>query len=281
MGLYFRSGKPAVLTAGMMLQHGCILAYPLGGGDTIPENSVICNYGVSKYPVPHPPESTRWLNHPSCVKIWMDKVKTADYVNGSFEDMFIEMTTDVEVAQEWSSSGCQVVCRTISDGCNGIGITLWDESMGGVPSRIDGEDVVLYTKLFKNKREYRVFIATDGNSCNIINIYKKVVHRSKSAHGVDKKIRIAYDLSPTGVWAFVSKQLKDVDQAIIELAYNFMIRQWNKAIDDGKPNRKLSFCGMDVVYNEYYDRAKIVEVNTAAGIGRMDVLPFIDALRGL
>jgi glutathione synthase/RimK-type ligase-like ATP-grasp enzyme len=246
----------------------------------IPANSTIINWGKSQFPAEVLDYSNnngiKWFNHPDAVALWKDKGKVCDRIEGThlLGSLFIEMTKDQSVAQEWLDSGYAVVCRTLLNASNGRGISVIDPEEGAsVPTHVDNQRVLLYTKYFKKRREYRVHVAWSYrcNESRVLSVQSK--RRRRDAEYDDTRIRNAHDTG-AGSWVFIDEPLDDVPQPVLEVAKLFI---QESAIDgSNQASQALDFAGLDIGYNQHYNQARIIEVNTAPGIGPRDAARFTE-----
>lgn len=157
-----------------------------------------------------------------------------------------DFTTDYDSALEWINNGFDVVARTLTQGHAGHGVQVVSDA-AHLPA-----ECKVYTKYIKKKREFRVNIFGD----KVVNVREK--KRQAGATG-DGKIRSQSNGYTTTFASNVPQQVKDL--ALLA--------------------RKVSdsdFVGVDVIYNQYYDQAYVLEVNSGPSIEGQSVNDFAQAI---
>lgn len=146
-------------------------------------------------------------------------------------------TTDPEVAAAWAEEGSQVVVRSLSRASGGRGIELVDDP-AAIPS------APLYTRYVKKKEEYRVHVMFGG----VVDVQRKARELEVPDEEVNWQIRNAangfiYARESCDPPMDVLRQGRDAVRALY-----------------------LDFGAADVVWNEHYGEATVLEVNTACGL---------------
>ena len=176
----------------------------------------------------------RLINDPLKVNTCRNKLTFFTAMSGKVN--IPEWTVDKEVAKQWAADGkTKIYCRQSLNGQGGAGIVVAEKA----------EDVVnapLYTKRVKNSREYRVHIFKD----RAIQVLEK---RHPKEGEYNEVIR-----NEAGGWRFFHP-LVFVPQCVIDEAI--------KAVAVAG----IDFGGVDVVYSKKQDKAFVLEVNTAPGLG--------------
>lgn len=210
------------------------------------------------------------FNDPENVSIWSDKRNMCHYINNELEEeersLFIEQTVDHDVAQQWADDGYTVVVRQLARASCGRGIVIVEPD-DEVPS---GQ---VFTKYQKKKHEYRVHVGlcVEPNAYEVPVVAKVLcVQRKAKKRGVeyaDTRIRNAHSENDIG-WVFLSTAIEDVPAAVLETA------------KEALKVSGLDFAGADVIYNERLNRAWVVELNTAPGIGATDAQAYVSYFEG-
>jgi glutathione synthase/RimK-type ligase-like ATP-grasp enzyme len=203
-----------------------------------PRNKIVINWGCHGQ-VPSD-DTTRVINNPINVGLASDKLVYFCYL-WSHEspldtpgEYLLEYTECMDEAKEWVKDGHKVVCRTIINGHEGKGIVIAETE----------DEVVnapLYTKYMKKKHEYRVHVMGG----RVIDIQRKAKRNGVPPHPIR---------NTANGYVFSRNNIGEVPLKVYDAAITIV-----DALG-------LDFGGADVIYNEHYDTAKVVEVNTAPGI---------------
>lgn len=174
------------------------------------------------------------LNEYNSVARACDKIRAFKTMQGTVSIPLF--TTDRAVAASWFvKPGTTVVCRTIVNGHEGRGIVLAES-----PDEL--VDAPLYTLYVPKKKEFRVHVA--GN--DVIDVTQKVLKKDHP----DPDFRIRNTAN-----GFVFKRNEiDIPEDVTKQA---MIAVKVLGLDFG---------AVDVIWNEKYQKAYVLEVNTAPGI---------------
>lgn len=145
-----------------------------------------------------------------------------------------------ERAEDIPDDAFPIVCRTILNGHSGAGIVIANTRDELVPCR-------LYVQYKKKKHEYRIHLGwTEGRGIVQIDAQKKVI--------------------PAGTEP-LNTQVRNHGNGYIYARENIVIP--NSVMSVARQcfeELSLDFCAVDVIYNEYYDKAYVLEVNTAPGL---------------
>lgn len=141
----------------------------------------------------------------------------------------VPFTTDREVAKKWQQEGHIVFART-PGGQKGINIDV-------IQPHQELPDRPLYTRYVKNYTEFRVNVAYD----KAIHVSQK---RKSNAVEVNPFIR-----SQSGGWDFRKPLFEPNGLRQLAIAAS-------KAVG-------LDFSGVDIIYNKFYDKLYVLEVNSA------------------
>lgn len=158
-----------------------------------------------------------------------------------------EWTTSRITAERWIEEGSVVIARRLlrSSGGNGIVVCTTQEEMVDAP---------LYTKYIKKRDEYRVHIFND----EVIRVQHK--RKRLEEEEVDYKIR-----NHDNGWVFC---VQDVEPPMD------VIRQASHAMAASG----LCFGAVDVIYNAHYDKAYVLEINTAPGLEGTTLTDYAEAI---
>ena len=159
-----------------------------------------------------------------------------------------EWTDDYHVAEEWQSAGHTVVCREQVKGAKGSGVFIC----------APGDDLVdakIYVKYQKKKREFRVNIFKN----KFVNIREK--KRKAGATG-DTKVWSPHNGYIT---AHVQTPVKDL-QLVKDLAEKASLVS------------ESDFVGVDIIYNQFFDKYYVLEVNSGPAIEGSSVDDFAAAI---
>jgi len=150
-------------------------------------------------------------------------------------------TTSKDTAQTWLDSNVDVMGRQSLTGHGGSD-AIFIPRDGQVP---DMYDFRLYTQYVPKQAEYRVHVFQG----NIIQLQEKKCRRDMAREDRDYRIR-----NHTRGWVFCQEDVEAPPQ-VCEYAI--------KAVE----LLGLDFGAVDVVYNKLRDKAVVLEINTAPGLG--------------
>ncbi len=173
----------------------------------------------------------RIINHPLMVRHTTNKLRTFDILSNM--RCIPEYTNSQDVARRWTGDGHTVYCRTIVDGREGAGIVL-----AKTPEEVVGAP--LYTKRFKNSKEYRVHVAF-GKAIQVVQ------KKKRNGTNADPNIR------SNDNWVF-ARNISGVPDEVV--------RQAILAVT----TLGLDFGAVDVVWSIKNQKACVLEVNTAPGL---------------
>lgn len=160
-----------------------------------------------------------------------------------------EWTTDAAVAQSWSAAGSLVVARTILNGHSAAGLVIINP---GDP----WTEAPLYTKYVKKQDEYRVHIVNG----RVIDVQKKAKRRDfegEHNHQV-RNLANGYIYMREGVVA---------PDDVLEQAKR------------GMACSGLDFGACDVLWNNHFQQAYLLEINTAPGLTGSTLTAYAEAFR--
>lgn len=198
----------------------------------------IINWGCPTWPKNAPGQI---INLPTSVKLCTNKLKFFQAVQDKVR--IPEFTADLETALDWVQDGETVLGRRIS-GHSGKDIAFFNED----PVKFNESQ--LWTKYKKKKMEFRVHVMNG----KVLFIQKKVL-RTEDENGepIDKTLVDFRIRNHANGFIFQKQNVnppKDVlDQAIAAVS----------AVT-------LDFGAVDVIWNEFEQKAYVLEVNTAPGL---------------
>lgn len=160
-----------------------------------------------------------------------------------------EWTTSKDEALQWQNEGHFVVARE----------RIKSQAGGGVYVIEPGQlmpDAKVYTKYLKKKREFRVNIFKD----KVVNIREKVKQKKEGSTYIRNTAN-----------GYTTTHCKPMSLSLTE-------RLKALALEARKVS-KSDFIGVDIGYNEFYDNAFVLEVNSGPSIEGSSVLDFVKAIQ--
>ena len=163
----------------------------------------------------------------------------------------VEWTTHKDVANDWINQREKVVARATLSGHSGMGITICDNLDTPLPN------VPLYTKYIKKTYECRVHVFR-GRVIDAQIKRKKTtdIPEDQTANPLIRNIH-------TG-WVYCRE-----DFTLPEEAANLSIQAVNTV--------NLDFGAVDLIYNKYYNKFYILEINTAPGLDGTTLNNYVQA----
>ena len=149
-----------------------------------------------------------------------------------------EFTTDLMQAMNWLDDGSIIISRTLLNSTKGRGIYLTypDEPLEAIT------EAPMYVKYVKKNSEYRVHIIGG----RIVDVQQKRVRQG--SEGNNFQIR-----NHANGWVFCREDVNPPSMVLTESM---------RAIT----SLNLDFGAVDVIYNDYYKTAYVLEINTAPGL---------------
>jgi len=232
-----------------------------GDGNYRPSrNHLIINWGNSTQPTTWGYYEDRVLNMCGPVSRASNKLDAFGIMQGPTGVTIPDFTTDREEAQQWVDDGNVVVCRSILRGHSGAGIGLVGQQIedgdhtGTVPPNIP-----LYVKYIKKAREYRVHVFQG----RIIDVQQKRKRGGIDSEEVDYQVR-----NHSNGWVYCRGDVAP-NQSVLDNAIAA-----TRALG-------LDFGGVDVIWNDHYEQATVLECNTAVGLEGATVNIYADAIEQL
>lgn len=199
-----------------------------------PSKTVI-NWGASE--VPEEVGKCNILNPPEVVALCSNKLSFFQEVDGQCRTPL--WTDDSEVALTWLEGNGRVFARTKTRGSGGDGIVEVEDADQMVRAK-------LYTKYQPKREEYRVHIMAG----KVFLVQRKALSSSFPTEAVNWHIR-----NYGGGFIFTRNEDHTPNPDVIEQA----LAAFNAI-------KGLTFGSVDVIFNEYYNQAYVLEINTASGL---------------
>lgn len=202
------------------------------------EDKIVINWGASK--LPEEVNKCTVINTEEAVSVAADKLKFFNATQGKVN--IPEFTTDVNEARVWSADGKVVVARTKLNGHSGEGLHIIDD----LPhfEGFNHYSVKLYVKYIPKKEEYRIHVVNG----EVIDSRRKALSEDFDKCQANWKVR-----SHQNGFIF-AKDGFEVPEQVSEqaiLAVNVI---------------GLDFGAVDVIWNNFYKKAYVLEINTAPGL---------------
>ena len=209
---------------------------------------VIVNWGNQYIPNWEVPDPSFVLNPLLPVALASDKLATLSVLR-QFGVSVPEFTTQVDEARRWLQENCTVVRREILHGSGGRGIDILEGP------EATAQDAPLFTKYVKKRNEYRIHVFKG----RVIHIQEK--RKRRGGEVTSTQVR---NLS-TG-WVFCQDDVNPHDNVLIEATAAVV-------------SLGLDFGAVDVIWNDYYEKAYVLEVNTAPGLEGTTLQKYIEAIQ--
>lgn len=201
------------------------------------KNKLVINWGARS--LPEEVTKCNILNTPEAIITCSDKLTFFKILKEKALARTPDFTTNMEEACAWVKSGKIVVCRTILNGHSGEGIVLAEEENELVAAP-------LYTKYVPKKEEYRVHIFRG----QVFITQRKALKEAVFPEQVNWKIR-----NVANGFLFARNEGTPIPEDVHIQAMN----AFNSV-------EGLDFCSVDVVWNEFQQKAYVLEINTASGL---------------
>ncbi len=210
-------------------------------------SKLVINWGSSS--LSHRVDPRRTLNHPSCVEMAANKLKTLTTLT-AHDIPCVASTSSFEEARSWLAEGNTIYQRLIVSGHSGAGIIIVKpgENLTYAP---------LYTKKFKTKREYRVHVGVKDNVGSVIHIQQKRLRQDAPVDRI-KGIR-----NHSNGWIFACNDVDPLHQEAQQVAI------------DGVMALELDFGAVDLLVDRN-NNAVICEINTAPGLEGTTINKYVE-----
>ncbi len=216
------------------------------------KDDYIINWGCSSYKPSF--GEARIINHPQFIQEASNKLKFFRLMDVPNGPRIPPYTDDSTIALGWLSpeDGRQVCIRTTLSGHSGSGLSILSHNM--VEQFVEAP---LYTLYIPKKYEYRLHFAFG----KLIDIQRKALRKGIDPKTVNWQIR-----NLKNNFIYVRKNLNTPPDVILQAtkAYNLS---------------NLNFGAVDVIWNEYEQKAYVLEINTAPGLRNSTLEPYIKAFK--
>lgn len=218
-------------------------------------NHTVVNWGCSSFDNSFP--VSNWINTPKAVGIAANKLSSFKVLQKVIPDNIPEFTTDLTEAQAWADEGLTVVIRTKLTGHSGDGIFIFNKEEE--PHDHQGTIVTapLYVKYIKKTKEYRAHVING----RVVDVQEKRKRRNIENDLVDYRVR-----NNDNGWVYCRDNINYGD-TLVDLAV------------DSVRSMALDFGAVDIIYNSYYDKYYVLEVNTACGMEGSTVTSYANHIR--
>ena len=204
---------------------------------------VIINWGNSYNP--HWLEAEHDLNKPEAIHVACNKLTTFRALQASGYEHLPDWTTDIDVARNWITEGCKVMCRTLLTSHSGRGIIVADtvDQLVTAP---------LYTKHARHRDEYRIHVFKGS-------VIDQTQKRRRISTGARTDVR-----NHDNGWVFCRTNVNAPD-ALLSSAVNAVSKLG------------LDFGAVDIGYRYRDEKPILFEVNTAPGIEGTTLIKYTQA----
>ena len=210
------------------------------------ERDTIINWGSSN----RMGEFGAVLNSPISVAIASDKLRFFNHIaqtDAHLQPQIPEFWTN---ENDIPNEAFPIVCRTILNGHSGAGIVIANDRSQLVRSP-------LYVRYMKKRDEYRIHVGSEG----IIAIQRKAI--PNGTEPTDTRIRNHHN-----GYVFVRGDVNPPEQ---------VLHQATAAINA----LGLDFGAVDIIWNNHYQLATVLEVNTAPGLEGQTITDYANYFRNL
>lgn len=197
--------------------------------------SLLINWGSSSIPIRYQENVYKTLNLPYIVDTCIDKKKFFNALQYT-EVSIPEFTSSRTEAENFIRDGHTILIRYILKGRGGRGIRICNNIN-------DLGDAPLYVVYKKKKREYRVHVFNNEI------LFTQIKAKRRGANQVNYQIQ---NLQNGFIYArYLEEEVPECvkDQALMAVE-----------------KIGLDFGAVDVIYNRHYNRAYVLEINTAPGL---------------
>lgn len=213
------------------------------------DEKVVINWGCST--LPEEVKKCKIVNNPECVGVASNKLKFFEACEGYVN--IPEFTTSKEKAMEWVDEKNIVIARTKLSGHSGEGIIVVEGENDF--KHLSGNLVKLWVKYIPKKEEYRVHVVRD----EVIDVRRKALKKDMPKEFANWKVR-----NYSNGFIFRKNDIDPPTQVLSEAV---------KATQ----HIGLDFGAVDVIWNELYQKAYVLEINTAAGLEGSTVDAYVEA----
>lgn len=200
------------------------------------------------------PRHKKVINSPRAILYVSDKHQFFNTMQKSpLKPRIPEFTTSRQTALEWVKNGDLVFGRLLTRSHSGHGIVFYDEDIN------DFLKAPLYTKFEKGKWEFRVHVMAG----KVIDIQRKALRSDANPELNNRRIK-----SHENGFVFIRNDIS-VPGVVTTEALKAM----------AATNPLLDFGAVDVIYNQHYDRATVLEINSAPGLEGTTLTKYVEAFK--
>lgn len=199
-------------------------------------------------------ESCMTLNTPEKVAIASNKLSFFNLVKDLVN--IPPFTTSIEEASKWIEEGKSIMSRELLTGNSGAGIVFIENNIGW--DSYNKNNGKMFVEYIPKKGEYRVHIVGG----EVVLCQRKALPKSIDPKYANFKVR-----NKDNGFIFVKNEGKNPPEDVITQAKKAM-----EVVD-------LDFGAVDVIYNDYRQKAYVLEINTAPGLEGTTVDTYIEALK--
>lgn len=223
------------------------------------DTHLIINWGNSNPPLwyRHSREHL-WLNHPNAVKAASNKLIAFQKLREA-NVQIPEFTTDSEEASVWLETS-SLMARTKLTGHSGEGCYFCSAGEEVAWGHDFSSPVKLWVKYIKKKHEYRVHVFKG----EVIDLQQKRKRRDVEENQINHQIR-----NHSNGWVYCRDDIVTPDASVLSSAIAAV-----SAL-------RLAFGAVDIIWNEHYKQAYVLEVNTAPGLFETTLHKYAEAIRGV
>lgn len=216
------------------------------------KEKIVINWGCTQ--LPEEVKKSVVVNNPEAVAIASNKLSFFDKMKDKVQ--IPEYTTSLEEAKEWSEKGETVVVREVLNGHSGEGIVILENLVEF--QDYNHHNAKMYVKYIPKKHEFRIHVSKGG----VIDQQRKAVRRDMPPnYRPNFKVRNHHN-----GFVFVREDVNPdpqvIEQAVLAVA-----------------ECGLDFGAVDVVWNNFRNKAFVLEVNTAPGLEGTSVETYSEALK--
>lgn len=223
---------------------------------------VVVNWGASDMPMTmNGAPILNCLNKPEHVARASNKLRTFESLPEAIVPPF---TKDRSVAQQWFDEDKGVVARTRLTAKGGEGILMYFREDGNCSTN----DIVaapLYTQYIKKRAEFRIHLIKHPRY--VLPVIFDVQQKRKRRND-EEECEVDCDLANTDEQTALTRQrIRNYDNGWVFTREDVVVPDavYDVAVTAFAVS-ELDFGAIDVVFNEYHNRAYVLEINTAPGL---------------
>lgn len=218
-------------------------------------HNTVINWGSSDVPY----TNARVLNSGVAIGNATNKLKFFQKMTeAGLGEWLVPFTTSQDTVRDWLDEGHIVVARQKLQGHSGEGIVLLE---GGDAEIVNAP---LYTQYVNKKHEFRLHVRKHGNGdCFIFDSQRKARKNDVPDDQVNWRIR---NLDGGFIYA---REGFETPACVYEAARQIFLATG------------LDFGAIDIIYNEHYNKAYVLEVNTAPGLTGTTLDKYAEAIGAL